>query len=85
MSNCLNSIGLVSDMIGAVLIAYEIWAPFNGKKYRDDVTIDESNEPVRETKEFLTWERRKYLLMLVGLGFLVVGFALQLAANLMAS
>ena len=84
MSNCLNSVGLVSDMIGATLIAYEIWAPFKGKKYRDDVTIDETNEPVRETKEFSNWERRKYLLMLIGLGFLVTGFALQLIANLLS-
>lgn len=81
MAFCLNSIGLVFDATGAVLIAYEIWAPFKGKKYRDDITIDELDGPVKETKEFLAWERRKYSLMVFGLALLVIGFLLQLASQ----
>ena len=81
MNNCLNSLGLIFDMLGAIFIAYEIWSPFKGKKYRDDVTFDESSEPVRETNIFSNWESRKYKLMFIGLCLLVVGFSLQLASN----
>lgn len=84
MNNCLNSIGLIFDMLGAILIGYEIWSPFKDKKYRDDVTLDETNEPVRETNIFSNWESRKYKLMFAGLCLLVVGFLLQLASNFMS-
>lgn len=82
---CLSSAGLLLDIVGAILIAYEIWAPFRGTKYRDDITFDESNEPVRETNEFASWNKRKYKLMVIGLGLLSIGFGLQLAANFVKS
>ena len=81
MSICLNSAGLVLDAVGAGLISYEIWSPFKGKKYRDDITIDDLDDPVKETAEFIAWERKKYSLMFTGLIFLVVGFGLQLLSN----
>lgn len=81
MGNCINSIGLVLDIIGAFLIAYEIWAPFRRQKYRDDLTMDEGSEPVRETTDYVGWEKEKYCFMLVGLGFLIIGFVLQLVSN----
>jgi hypothetical protein len=82
-SKIINSLGLVFDIMGAWFVAYEIVRQYNGKKYRDDVTIDELDKPVRETPQYQQWEFRKYKWMKYGLIFLTLGFIFQIAATWM--
>jgi hypothetical protein len=79
----INTFGISFDIIGAWLVAYEIVKQYNGKKYRDDVTIDELDEPVRETSQYQQWEIKKYKWMWYGLISLTIGFVFQIASTWM--
>ena len=79
----INTFGLCFDIIGAWLVAYEIVKQYNDKKYRDNVTIDELDEPVRETTQYQEWETSKYKFMKYGLFSLTIGFIFQIAATWM--
>lgn len=77
----LNSIGLFFNIVGAWLVAIEVVRQYKGKKYRDNISIDEANEPARETPQYQKWEESKYKWMKWGLVFLTLGFLLQIISN----
>lgn len=77
----LNSLGLLFDMIGAVLVAFELVRQFKGNQMSVGQTINSMHNPPIKTPEFKKWEVRKYRYMAVGLAFLLLGFSLQLVAN----
>jgi len=77
-------IGLVFDIIGAWLVASEVVKQYRGKKYAPVIipqlnNID-SNEPteVFDHPDYEIAEKKKYLFMKWGLGFLTLGFILQI-------
>lgn len=83
-----NSVGLIFDIFGAFLVATEVVSQFNEKKFKDTPTGPWTNAGetimgvrAEETDEYKGWERRKYRRMKVGLGFLVLGFLLQILSN----
>ncbi len=76
----LNTVGLLSDIAGAWLVAWEVVSQYKGKL--TEVTKDTWKETtIENTKDFSEWESKKYNLMKWGLGFLTLGFLLQLASN----
>jgi len=88
-----NSLGIILDIVGAWLVAWEVVRQFHGDKVR--VTggvlrtdyLGSVGTPVvagqhtEETKEFKVWEEDKYMRMKWGLGFLSAGFILQIISN----
>lgn len=92
----INTIGLLFDIAGAWLVAWEVVRKFEGDKVRispavirlntsargfDDTDYVVGRQHAEETKEFKFWEAEKYIRMKWGLGFLTFGFLLQLASN----
>ena len=83
-STLTNSVGLISDVLGAWLVGWEVVQQFKGKKLdMASVEADENGYATRipETKEYQDWECNKYMKMKIGLGFLTLGFALQFVAT----
>ena len=88
-----NSVGLVLDIVGAWLVAWEVVRQFHGKKVDvqggvlvtnylgSDGTPVVAGQQTKETNEFMAWETKKYLRMKWGLCFLSVGFVLQIMSN----
>lgn len=81
----INSLGLICDIVGAWLVAWEVVREYQGKRHEVSAGFVFSDfavgQKVNETKEFADWERGKYLKMKIGLGFLTAGFLLQIASN----
>lgn len=81
----INSIGIVFDIVGAWLVAWEVVNEFKGKKI--DISHGVSmgtfvvGQHAKETNEFKNWENKKYKIMKWGIGFLTVGFLLQFVSN----
>jgi hypothetical protein len=76
-STCVNSLGLVLDIVGAVLLwLYGIPEPISrtGAQYLITGMTDEKTK--QKAKRFHTLSK-------LGLGLLIVGFVLQLASNLL--
>ncbi len=91
-SQWISTIGLGMDMIGAILVAYEVIRDFNGNKYREPTpqTEEEIRRLLRgeynetgatDTMEFRRWQSRKRFVGGIGLAFLLAGFGLQAWAN----
>ena len=87
-STSTNSIGLVLDIVGAWLVAWEVVRQYRGKRSQSSDTpvvgVVGGFAPapeVTETPEYVAWEKRKYLLMKLGLLFLTLGFVLQIVSN----
>ncbi len=89
---CANSIplltivGMVFDIVGALLVATEVVAQFRGQQYKRGPAYPPGTGPVsppppRETEEFTKWSFFKFRNMRIGLVMLVLGFLLQIAAN----
>ena len=72
-----TSLGLVSDIAGAWLVAWEIVRQYHGRKYQGAKSW-ETISTVTETGAFQAYEMTKYRRMKWGLGFLTCGFVLQL-------
>lgn len=83
----LNIIGLVCDIAGAVLVASEVVSQFQGERFKPGLGIEQNRiyEPLspEETTDYRNWELRKYTSMKFGLGLLLLGFSLQICANVM--
>jgi len=82
----LNSIGLICDIAGAWLVAWEVVRQYNGKKaffgYFSKPDNPKVHAPeVRESPEYKAYESLKYSRMKWGLGFLTFGFLLQILSN----
>jgi hypothetical protein len=82
----LSIIGILFDIVGAFFVAIEVVSQFHGEKYKHGPAFAAGTGPVappppRETDEFAAWDRVKFKKMRLGLILLVVGFVLQLIAN----
>jgi hypothetical protein len=82
----LSIVGMVCDIIGAFFVATEVVAQFRGQQYKRGPAYPTATGPVsppqpRETEEFARWSLSKFRNMRIGLFLLVLGFALQIAAN----
>lgn len=84
-SSCINSIGLVFDIVGAWLVAFEVTNQYKGKKYETDRTWGGIGQPPFDSKEYKHWESSKLKFMWAGLIFLTIGFSLQIASNYLKS
>ena len=80
-----NSAGLLCDIVGAWLVAWEVVREYKGRRHNvstgvafEGVVVGQN---VHETKEFTYWERSKYHKMRFGLAFLTVDFGLQFVSN----
>lgn len=76
------------DIVGAILIAYEITRPFNGEKHEASIGSSPiggipTNDPPVETALYQQFDFRRSRYMKYGLGFLVVGFLFQIGSNLL--
>ena len=88
-----NTVGLLLDIVGAWLVAWEVVRQFRGSKVRvtggvlrtdylgSDGTPVVAGQHTEDTEEFKFWEAGKYKRMKLGLGFLTLGFLLQLLSN----
>jgi hypothetical protein len=80
----LNIVGIVFDIVGAILVAIEVVRPFRGMQYGDRLPFDSSvSLAPAETEEYKTWARRRSRNMRRGLFCLMFGFILQIIANAM--
>lgn len=74
-----TTIGLVCDIVGALLVANEVVSVFNGPATIDVGDAGSINGSTRlvPNPEFEAHEKRKRKIMKCGLGLLLVGFLLQ--------
>jgi hypothetical protein len=91
----INSVGLIFDIVGACLVAWEVVIQFNNERFKpiiqpsplDSFRNAESRNPViftppaEETNEYKEWERTKYRKMKLGLAMLIIGFVIQITSN----
>ena len=80
----LNTLGILCDIVGAWLVAWEVVRQYRGKRFQAGGRPDDlffGPHPVRETEAFEKWELQKLTRMKWGLAFLTVGFLLQIAAT----
>jgi hypothetical protein len=74
--------GILFDIVGAVLVAWEVVNQYRGKQFQDQFTFDPSVALAPpETESYKAWARLKFRRMKAGLVLLVFGFSLQLVAN----
>jgi len=83
-----SSTGLVSDLIGALLIGFEFFKKYKGDRFRPDAGMAAHPErgvilqsEVQPTDEFKAWEARREKVAFIGFSFLSIGFCLQILAN----
>ena len=69
--------GLLFDIAGAILVAIEVVDKFKGQEYIDPGDQRLSGHAMK-TDEFIKWEKRKFRIMSIGLGSLIIGFILQM-------
>ncbi|WP_426701171.1 hypothetical protein ACPPVV_17660 [Rhodanobacter sp. Col0626] len=75
MNTCLNDLGLVAGIIGALLLfKFGLPADIDRKGLIHRVTSDVDHDEIRKGKLYDRWGK-------VGLAFLVIAFVLQLASN----
>lgn len=76
----INSVGLVLDIFGAGCVAFEVLNQFKGEL--TEVTVDNWKETkIEKTKDYLKWEKKKQMIMTLGLLLLFLGFVLQILSN----
>ena len=85
LSHLIASLGLVSEAIGALLVAFEVVQQFKEKKFEIDQSLvftktSVEGQRINETMKYKKWEEAKYRLMKIGLVFLLLGLSLQLIA-----
>jgi hypothetical protein len=84
----ISTSGLIFDIFGAALLAWEIYRPFTGLPHQlvvehnpsrvaDDFYIPTSEPPTITTAHKL-WEKTKTNRGKLGLGLLIIGFILQI-------
>jgi hypothetical protein len=71
----IGTVGLVFDMVGAILVAIEVVRVYRGQI--TSITMGTAGKP---TPEFKKYEGKKRKWMGVGLIFLLLGFLLQIIA-----
>jgi len=76
-----NSIGLLFDLIGAWLVAWEVVKQFHGSKFGNVPSSFDQGIQAAYSSNFINWEKEKYCRMKIGIVFLTIGFILQLISN----
>lgn len=78
----INSAGLICDVIGAWLVAWEVVKQYHGSKLspRPGPQIP-GVTPVSENPKFSEYEKQKFYKMKIGVVFLTFGFVLQIISN----
>ena len=85
----LNCIGLICDIAGAWLVAWEVVKQFKGKRFaplpiqKINMDAEEQDGLVTDFPEYTLFEKKKYTAMKWGLALLTFGFLLQITANIM--
>lgn len=78
----INSAGLICDLIGAWLVAWEVVKQYHGSKLSPRPGPQFPGvSPVSENSKYRKYEKQKYFKMKIGLGFLTIGFILQILSN----
>lgn len=91
----INSVGLICDIVGACLVAWEIVYQFKDERFKPIIQPSpinsfrnaESRNPIiftpqaEETENYKKWECKKYRKMKLGLVMLTIGFLLQITSN----
>ena len=75
-----NSIGLLFDIAGAWLVAWEVVKQFKQCQYNPQLFDDIGNQ-LEKNPNFEKWEKNKFKKMRLGLALLTFGFLFQLASN----
>ena len=78
----INIIGLLFDIIGACLVAWEVSCQYKGLKFKEVGSARcgaDDEDP--QTDEYKKYEKSKFKFMKIGLGILVFGFFLQIFSN----
>ena len=71
--------GLGLDLIGALLIGYEVFNRFQGEVVQRKLGIKYIDVDIPElTEDYKRWEIHKHKVMAIGLAMLVSGFSLQI-------
>ena len=78
----LSSIGLGLDVVGAFLIAFNVFNDFKGTKFVLGQTYGTFLNPPTETAEFKAWSKRNFIFACFGLLLLFGGFGFQVLALL---
>jgi len=92
LSKIIASIGLLLDIVGAWLVAWEVTNQFKGHRssvsggfinnklgdIRPNKSI--SGQTVHDTMSFVAWESLKLHRMKIGIYIITIGFALQIAS-----
>ncbi len=82
LDKIINSAGLICDVIGAWLVAWEVVKQFHGSKFHSlPLAHIPGVPPVTENPKYAEYEKQKYYKMKIGLAFLTFGFLLQLLSN----
>ncbi|MBW2621510.1 MAG: hypothetical protein JRD68_01270 [Deltaproteobacteria bacterium] len=78
ISQIIGTIGLSCDIFGALLVAIEVFRIYRGELTG---TIEKTWQDLgKPTFPFLKFEKQNRRVMATGVGFLVVGFLLQIVA-----
>ena len=81
LSQCFSIAGLGLDLIGALLIGYEVFNRFRGEVVQRKAGIEYVDVDIPEiTEDYKRWEARKHKVMAIGLAMLASGFILQIVA-----
>ena len=79
----INSLGLLFDIAGAILVAIDIVEPFKGREFPNMGELTDTSD-IKKTPECRLNEKRNYQCMFIGLVFLIIGFVLQIVSTWMA-
>ncbi|MDD5214059.1 MAG: hypothetical protein PHQ03_00785 [Methylococcales bacterium] len=77
----LNTVGLLFDIAGAWIVAWEVVRQYRGEKAKVKNARCDGSAEMEETDAYKEWEILKYSRMKLGLGFLTIGFLLQLLSH----
>jgi hypothetical protein len=89
----INTLGILSTMIGAILIAVDVTRQYKKNKFTVSAGVTATDymgstgvpivagQRATETEEYKRWQRQNFLLMLFGLIFLLLGGVLQIVAT----
>ncbi|MBT3879904.1 MAG: hypothetical protein HON76_19665 [Candidatus Scalindua sp.] len=76
----INLIGILSELIGILLISYEVLNQYKGTKfYIDEPTWDRSVQIPQETNKYKEWEKTKYKSMKLGIVILLFGLLMDIS------
>jgi len=81
ISKCINSSGLVFDIVGAWFVAWEVVVQYKDNKHKKLTSWEGALGPPQETYAYKKYEETKYLKMKIGLILLTIGFILQIFSN----